>query len=366
MEEIDGLIRGAAIGILLLMATALARVRWRQTLGWMGSLYVAGAIAYLLHPATAEWPPSVRLLLGVLALSCPFFFWTLARLIFDDGFSPRPAHWALLAVIVVAGVGQAVLPGIRFPWLPGSLRLGFRLLSLGLIIHAFWIVWSGWTADLVEKRARIRVVFLSVTGMVAALVVIAVLFYGPPGSRPVPAQLAEAVGFLAVSLGLALVLMRIDEDFLPPKKMPLPVSPPAANPAPDAAGDVEADRDADDLDRLDSLMRNQEAWRETGLTIGGLAARAGVPEYRLRRLINQQLGHRNFTTFVNEYRLSAAAAWLVDRDQLRVPVLTIALDLGWGSIGPFNRAFRARFGMTPTEYRRAKTADSGPQTLADS
>jgi hypothetical protein len=81
----------------------------------------------------------------------------------------------------------------------------------------------------------------------------------------------------------------------------------------------------------------------------------------LRRLINQQLGHRNFTTFVNEYRLSAAAARLVDRNKLRVPVLTIALDLGWGSIGPLNRAFRARFGMTPTDYRRAKTANPAPQ-----
>jgi AraC-like DNA-binding protein len=366
MEEIDGLTRGAAIGILLLVAMALVRVRWRQTLGRMGPLYVAGAIAYLLHPTTAGWPSPMRLFLGVLALSCPFFFWTLARLIFDDGFSVRPAHWALLAAIILAGVGQAILPGIRFPWLPGSLRLGFRLLSLGLIIHAFWIVWSGWSADLVEKRARIRVIFLSIIGMVAALVVIATQFYGPPGSHPMPAQIAEGAGFLAVSLGLALVLTKIEEDFLPPEKKPLPDSPPASNPVgPDATVGAEADRDADDLARLDSVMHKQEAWRETGLTIGGLAVRAGIPEYRLRRLINQQLGHRNFTSFVNEYRLSAAAARLMDRNQLRVPVLTIALDLGWGSIGPFNRAFRARFDMTPTDFRRAKTAGSGPQTRAE-
>jgi AraC-like DNA-binding protein len=365
MEEIDGLIRGAAIGLLLLMATALLRVRWRQNLAWMGALYAAGAIAYLLLPGTTEWPPLLRLLVGILALSCPFFFWTLARLIFDDGFSPRPMHWALLAVIVAAGIGQAVLPGIWLPWLPGSLRLGFRLLSLGLIVHAFWIVWSGWTADLVEKRVRIRLIFLSATGIVAALVVLAAVFYGPAMSRPMPARLAGAMGFLAVSLGLALILMRVDDNFLPPVKTNLhPLQ--AATPDPAAGTVADADRDASDLARLDSLMRSQEAWRETGLTIGGLAGRAGIPEYRLRRLINQQLGHRNFTAFVNEYRLSAAAARLLDREQLRVPVLTIALDLGFGSIGPFNRAFRARFGMTPTDYRRAKTAGPGPQTIASS
>jgi AraC-like DNA-binding protein len=36
-----------------------------------------------------------------------------------------------------------------------------------------------------------------------------------------------------------------------------------------------------------------------------------------------------------------------------VPVLTIAMDAGFQSIGPFNRAFRAQTAMTPTEYRRA-------------
>ncbi|MBS0401235.1 MAG: helix-turn-helix domain-containing protein [Proteobacteria bacterium] len=36
-----------------------------------------------------------------------------------------------------------------------------------------------------------------------------------------------------------------------------------------------------------------------------------------------------------------------------LPILSIALECGYGSIGPFNRAFRQRFGMTPTEYRAA-------------
>jgi AraC-like DNA-binding protein len=35
-----------------------------------------------------------------------------------------------------------------------------------------------------------------------------------------------------------------------------------------------------------------------------------------------------------------------------VPVLTIALDAGFSSLGPFNRAFKADTGLTPTEYRR--------------
>jgi AraC-like DNA-binding protein len=32
-------------------------------------------------------------------------------------------------------------------------------------------------------------------------------------------------------------------------------------------------------------------------------------------------------------------------------VLTIAMDAGFQSIGPFNRAFKAETGLTPTEFR---------------
>lgn len=39
-----------------------------------------------------------------------------------------------------------------------------------------------------------------------------------------------------------------------------------------------------------------------------------------------------------------------------MPILTIALDAGFGSLGPFNRAFRAETGLTPTEFRRLSAA----------
>jgi AraC-like DNA-binding protein len=41
-------------------------------------------------------------------------------------------------------------------------------------------------------------------------------------------------------------------------------------------------------------------------------------------------------------------------------VASIAFDLGFGSLGPFNRAFRDETGLTPTEYRRQKMANGSP------
>ena len=51
---------------------------------------------------------------------------------------------------------------------------------------------------------------------------------------------------------------------------------------------------------------------------------------------------------------------LADPAQRHLPVLTVALSVGYQSITPFNNAFRQAKGLTPTEYRRkALHAGSG-------
>ena len=97
-------------------------------------------------------------------------------------------------------------------------------------------------------------------------------------------------------------------------------------------------------------MTEEHLYRREGLTLAALARALGLGEAALRTLINQELGYRNFNDFLHHYRLQEASARLVGED---LPVLTIALECGYGSIGPFNRAFKQRMGMTPSEYRGA-------------
>jgi AraC-like DNA-binding protein len=115
------------------------------------------------------------------------------------------------------------------------------------------------------------------------------------------------------------------------------------------------------LRRLDHLMTVERTYRQEGLAIGALAARLEVPEHRLRQAINEGLGYRNFNAFLNHYRIEDARLALSDATQREVPVLTIAMDAGFQSIGPFNRAFKAETGVTPTEFRReALSRKDGP------
>ena len=93
-----------------------------------------------------------------------------------------------------------------------------------------------------------------------------------------------------------------------------------------------------------------------GLSIGRLAKRLAIPEYRLRALINKQLGYRNFNALLHEYRLRDACKQLADPAKAHIPILTIALDVGYQSIAPFNQAFRVARGCTPSAYRRRHTS----------
>jgi AraC-like DNA-binding protein len=117
--------------------------------------------------------------------------------------------------------------------------------------------------------------------------------------------------------------------------------------------------------RVVAEMDTQALWRREGLGIGELAAALNTQEYLLRRAINQHLGYRNFNDFLHGYRLREAARRLASPADDALPVLTIALDCGYGSIGPFNRAFKARFGVTPTQYRNQRHDERGREAGPD-
>jgi AraC-like DNA-binding protein len=147
---------------------------------------------------------------------------------------------------------------------------------------------------------------------------------------------------------------------VPPPDSPADLAGWPVETAPAEAHAASADNDAEQVlvDALLRLMADERAYCREDLSIASLAGQLAVPEYRLRRVINQRMGHRNFNAFVNGFRLDEARAALSDPARRGLPVLTIALESGFQSIGPFNRAFKAATGFTPTEYRREKLADS--------
>jgi AraC-like DNA-binding protein len=95
-----------------------------------------------------------------------------------------------------------------------------------------------------------------------------------------------------------------------------------------------------------------ENLHDCGLTIASVARRACVSPKQVQRLF-QQTGS-NFTEFVLEQRLLLAHRRLSAPGMRWEKISTIALDAGFGDLSYFNRTFRTRFGMTPSEWRETK------------
>jgi AraC-like DNA-binding protein len=103
--------------------------------------------------------------------------------------------------------------------------------------------------------------------------------------------------------------------------------------------------------RVKEIMESERLFLSQGLTLQDLAKKLEIPVYRLRYLLNNHLGHENFSGFLNPYRLRHAATLLINPERIDDKIFALALESGFSSLAPFNKAFKALYGMTPSEYR---------------
>ena len=339
-------LRGAAVALDVVLAALLLRDGRRTPAGLYGALFALSAAAYvvvtapglLYHPAL-PWLVPLRLI----SLGTPAIFWLFAVAAFDDAFA---ASWRdAVPWLVTVALGFVCARGL----VPAACPL-YHALQLVFVALAIRQALADRAADLVEERRRFRVALVLAAALYSAAVIVLELFMGGPPAAP-PVSTANAAGLLALTFIFVLTQLSLSTrgQLIPAAPAVARGFPIEAPPRADAALD---EHETALLERLRRAMEQDKVYREEGLSVAALADKLTIPEYRLRRLINGRLGHRNFSTFVNAYRLTDAVAALGDPSQAAVPVVTIALDAGFQSLGPFNRAFKAHTGMTPTDYRR--------------
>jgi AraC-like DNA-binding protein len=347
----DLLLRGAVGGVLGFHLIHLALPGPRAATRTALAVFTLSLIAYLFCQRSELLfllPRPLALVTLALCTSSTAWLWLAARGLFDDRFAltlPLVAAPIVLMLIGMAGnVPQldATLAGLPRPE-GGLLEHLHALAMLGFTAGALWEVARGWRDDLVEPRRAVRrwvALGIGVYATVALVVELAVR--GRPVGALLPALHVLGIGSVALALAVLVARRSLGAILgLPEPEAPstVPEEPVADRPAPSPA-----------MARLIRAMTEELAYRREGLTLAELANTLEVGEAVLRRLINQELGYRNFNDFLHHYRLQEASQRLTSED---LPILSIALECGYGSIGPFNRAFRQRFGMTPTEYRAA-------------
>ena len=231
---------------------------------------------------------------------------------------------------------------------PGAL-MELTVLSLDILQLVFagaavyWTV-KGWRSDLVEDRRAFRWMVISVQGGLIFMVVMIENFLLPSGCfNDAQAQAAIVYSIAVLALGMVVVTMQF--DYLSLSNVIRKVVEMREEPEPEESAKF-------DINRFNHAFRDARLYREAGLTIASMAGKLNVPEYRLRAFIHKTLGFRNFNAMLHKYRIEDACTALADPKNANVPVLTIALTVGYQSITPFNNAFREIMGMTPSEYRK--------------
>lgn len=351
MLELDMALRGAAVGLLALAMLLVPRAAPRAPAAWIAAGYMLTVAAYCVVSTPGLGPRfGLALLpLAILAHSAPVALWLMARALFEDDFRPRGIHGALVAGwIVIALIHWLLVRPMGDPvQMVGDVAI--RVAAAGFVVLSLLAAICGARADLVERRRRLRPVFIAMSGLY--MLVILGVEVAMRGGQPHPALSAlNAAGILAVVFAFCVVVLgpgAADLFFQRPRID----APATAEPAIEEPQAAAIPIDTALLDKVRTAMERDRLYREEGLTIAVLAMRLGSTEHRLRRAINAGLGYRNFNMFLNAYRIADAKAALADPSQAEVPVLTIAMDAGFGSLGPFNRAFKAETGLTPSEYR---------------
>jgi len=351
LAALDIALRSASVALLFVLGATLLR-DFRSAVG--GRLAIAFALGSAAHAATCDIgvTPFSAWHAPLIALSTgnAVVFWLFTRALFDDAFRLRWWHGLIWAAVTAFSFVNCL-----FIAPVATIRLSIiaaNLLALSFIALAVIQSVRSWTADLVELRRSVRVFIVSATALYGGAN--AVLQIAMSGSGAVAiANVANLAVLAGIVAAICVAMMQVQAGDLFPAQVEatFEASAPPSVPPPDSGT---ADQKL--VDALLRLMADERIYRRENLTIGMLATKLSVPEYRLRRLINQRLGYRNFNVFLNNHRIAEAKAALADPAQVEVPVITIAMDAGFQSLGPFNRAFKAMTGLTPTEYRRLKAA----------
>jgi AraC-like DNA-binding protein len=345
LSQIALMLGAGAATLLVLLAALLFRDFRADSAGRLAIAFALGSAAHALTATSGFAPPVSSWHAALIAVSTGnvVVFWLFARALFNDAFVVQRWHAAPWAAVVALSLVNCLVLVPAQTLDPRVFVIAISAISLVFVGLAVGQTIASWSTDLVEERRRLRIFVVVATAIYAVVNAVLQLFMPANGS---PGVLAAANGALlaGVVIAIAYSLMRINGETIFPAA--------AAQPTAAAASSDQGTADRRLLDALMRLMSHERIYRHEGITIGTLATKLTVPEYRLRRLINQQLGYRNFNVFLNNHRIEEAKAALADPSQAEVPVITIAMDAGFQSLGPFNRAFKATTGVTPSEYRR--------------
>lgn len=273
------------------------------------------------------------------------FLWWFCLAVFDRSFRPRGLVLAAgVAWILIASADRGLFgPAIA------QRGLSWILVAMGLAIvaHLVWRLIQDRDGDLVDYRRQSRViVVVLLAGQLLADLMVDVLM--GMDWAPQVFTIGQNMALLGFTGFLVHLGVRTRDNARARAGTGAPPSSPS--PALEVAG-------SDLGERLRRLIEVERVHLDADLNFDRFVRMMGASERTVRGLINHQLGHDHFRTFLNAHRMVEARRLLADPGRSQDKLIAIALDSGFASLPSFNRVFQESEGRSPGAFRRAVLSD---------
>lgn len=104
-------------------------------------------------------------------------------------------------------------------------------------------------------------------------------------------------------------------------------------------------------ERLSDYMKSSKPYLNPELTLSQLAGDIGISSHFLSQVINEKF-ELNFFDFINGYRVEEFKERTADPRYSNFSLLGIALECGFNSKSAFNRIFKLKTGLTPSQFKK--------------
>ncbi len=336
-----------AVAMALLSVLVLLRQRAKRDAEILFAV-VSGSLALsLMLPWMGNAPEWMKWTVAIGGSATCNGFWLVSRALFRGEHGVRLRHITLasgVALLIAFHRGTTMQENASPSMLVVAIDAMLTLTSTSLLALSFLEPLRGWSMKWTPAERRLRLSFMAIYGSC----VLSTTLLGEL-AHAFPAMVPWRACVVAICASGMLVFTHL--AFRHRRRTPAPSDhrdrqlPGKQAPAP-----------CEDDARLVALLRHQledlQVYREPDLRVAELAARLGTAEHRLSRLITRHLGERNFNQLLNRHRVAHACQLLAMPSGFD-NILHVSGESGFASLGPFNRAFKAIMGCTPTEYRAA-------------
>jgi AraC-like DNA-binding protein len=114
------------------------------------------------------------------------------------------------------------------------------------------------------------------------------------------------------------------------------------------------------IDNLKKVITEKELFKNPGLKINDLAKEIKISAHQLSQILNDKV-ERNFTLFINEYRIDEACKLLLAENNPKIEA--IGFEVGFNSRSTFFSTFKKLKGTTPALYQQQNAASSVSQNI---